>query len=191
MAAKKRGFFEYVKTAFLNHWNLLFFGAGTIAAAVSGHADIALPLLAAGEIAYLTGMSTNRKFQKYVDAEDYREARQEASETQTQPALKKIYQALDPITRMQMQDLLVSLWREVEATIFFVTHSIEEAVYLGDRVYLFSNSPGTILEEVEVPPPDRPAMDMQREPAFQEVVYELRDTIDRLEREQDLPQAKR
>ena len=99
--------------------------------------------------------------------------------------------ALDPITRMQMQDLLVSLWREVEATIFFVTHSIEEAVYLGDRVYLFSNSPGTILEEVEVPPPDRPAMEMQREPAFQEVVYELRDTIDRLEREQDLPQAKR
>ena len=51
--------------------------------------------------------------------------------------------ALDPRTRMDMQNLLVGLWREVEATVFFVTHSIEEAVYLGDRVYLMSRSPGT------------------------------------------------
>ena len=42
--------------------------------------------------------------------------------------------ALDPQTRMNMQDLLIRLWREVEATVFFVTHSIEEAVFLGDRV---------------------------------------------------------
>ena len=52
--------------------------------------------------------------------------------------------ALDPETRMEMQDLLVSLWRAVEATVFFVTHSIEEAVYLGDRVYVLSSSPGTL-----------------------------------------------
>ena len=97
--------------------------------------------------------------------------------------------ALDPITRMHMQDLLISLWREVEATVFFITHSIEEAVYLGDRVYLMSNSPGTILEEVEVPPPDQPAMKMQRDSDFQQVVFRLRDTIDRLEQEQQ--QAKR
>ena len=56
--------------------------------------------------------------------------------------------ALDPQTRMNMQDLLLGLWREVEATVFFVTHSIEEAVFLGDRVYIMSNSPGTILEEL-------------------------------------------
>jgi NitT/TauT family transport system ATP-binding protein len=89
--------------------------------------------------------------------------------------------ALDPTTRMNMQDLLVGLWREVEATVFFVTHSIEEAVYLGDRVYLFSNSPGTILEELEVDPPDRPALEMQRESAFQETVYYIRDLINKLE----------
>ncbi len=52
--------------------------------------------------------------------------------------------ALDPETRMNMQDLLVSLWRAAEATVFFVTHSIEEAVYLGDRVYVLSASPGTL-----------------------------------------------
>ncbi|MDH3590344.1 MAG: ABC transporter ATP-binding protein [Planctomycetota bacterium] len=92
--------------------------------------------------------------------------------------------ALDPNTRMRMQDLLVGLWREVQATVFFVTHSIEEAVYLGDRVYLFSNSPGTILQELEVEPPDRPAMEMQRESAFQETVYYIRERIAKLEEEQ-------
>ena len=50
--------------------------------------------------------------------------------------------ALDPTTRLHMQELLVSLWREAQATVFFVTHSIEEAVYLGDRVYMFSSAPG-------------------------------------------------
>ena len=85
--------------------------------------------------------------------------------------------ALDPSTRMNMQDLLVSLWREVEATVFFITHSIEEAVYLGDRIYLLTNSPGTIFEEIEVDPPDRPARVMQREASFQDTVYYIRDTI--------------
>ena len=69
-----------------------------------------------------------------------------------------------------MQELLVSLWREAQATVFFVTHSIEEAVYLGDRVYIFSSSPGTILREMKVPPPDRPAKEMQRERAFIDLV---------------------
>ncbi len=50
--------------------------------------------------------------------------------------------ALDPTTRLNMQSLLVDLWREAQATVFFVTHSIEEAVYLGDRVYVFSSAPG-------------------------------------------------
>jgi NitT/TauT family transport system ATP-binding protein len=91
--------------------------------------------------------------------------------------------ALDPNTRMDMQNLLVGLWREVEATVFFVTHSIEEAVYLGDRVYLMSRSPGTVMEELTVTPPDRPAIEMQREPEFQETVYYIRDLINRLEKE--------
>ena len=72
--------------------------------------------------------------------------------------------ALDPTTRLHMQELLVELWREAQATVFFVTHSIEEAVYLGDRVYVFSSAPGTILREMPVPPPDLPPKEMQREP---------------------------
>ncbi|MBA3391809.1 MAG: ABC transporter ATP-binding protein [Deltaproteobacteria bacterium] len=89
--------------------------------------------------------------------------------------------ALDPPTRSRMQDNLVKLWREQSPTIFFITHSIEEAVYLGDHILLFSNSPGTVLKEIRVPPPDRPSIEMQRDPKFIDVVMGIRETIDRLE----------
>jgi NitT/TauT family transport system ATP-binding protein len=92
--------------------------------------------------------------------------------------------ALDPQTRMNMQDLLIGLWREVEATVFFVTHSIEEAVFLGDRVYVMSSGPGRIEKELEVEPADRPALEMARDPRFQETVYYIRDLIARLEGEE-------
>lgn len=89
--------------------------------------------------------------------------------------------ALDPNTRVNMQDLLVRLWKEVQATVFFITHSIEEAVFLGDRVYIMSNSPGTILEEMQIAPPDRPAREMLREPRFLETAHYIRDRITLLE----------
>jgi NitT/TauT family transport system ATP-binding protein len=88
--------------------------------------------------------------------------------------------ALDPDTRLSMQDQLVGLWREQESTVFFVTHSIEEAVYLGDRVYVMSPSPGRLEREVPVPSPDRPARQMQREKAFLDIVFELRDLVEKL-----------
>jgi NitT/TauT family transport system ATP-binding protein len=89
--------------------------------------------------------------------------------------------ALDPQTRMNMQDLLVGLWREIEATVFFVTHSIEEAVFLGDRVYIMTSAPGTVLKELQIEAADRPSKDMQRQPRFQETVYYIRDLISQLE----------
>ncbi len=89
--------------------------------------------------------------------------------------------ALDPPTRLNMQELLVDLWRENEATVFFITHSIEEAVYLGDRVYIFSSSPGTILREMEMPPPALPPREMERKPDFLERVWEIRDIVEKLE----------
>ena len=89
--------------------------------------------------------------------------------------------ALDPSTRLRMQDMLVSLSREAQATVFFITHSIEEAVYLGDRTFVFSSAPGTILKEMTVPPPDFPAKEMQRQPEFMKIVYEIRDMMETLE----------
>ncbi len=88
--------------------------------------------------------------------------------------------ALDPTTRLHMQELLVNLWKEAQATVFFVTHSIEEAIYLGDRVYVFSSAPGTIIREMVVPPPTHPPKEMLRERDFVERVCEVRDIMDNL-----------
>ena len=93
--------------------------------------------------------------------------------------------ALDPTTRQRMQDLLVSLWRELEATVFFITHDLPEAVYLGDRVFVFSPSPGTIAHQFAVAPPDRPAREMQQEPVFLESVRHVRSLLDKLEAGKD------
>jgi NitT/TauT family transport system ATP-binding protein len=79
-----------------------------------------------------------------------------------------------------MQELLVKLWKEAQATVFFVTHSIEEAVYLGDRVYVFSSSPGTIIREMVVPAPTHPPKEMLRERDFVDRVCEIRDIMDNL-----------
>ena len=86
--------------------------------------------------------------------------------------------ALDPTTRLNMQELLIALWREARATVFFVTHSIEEALYLGDRVYVFSSAPGTIIREMAVPPPTMPAKEMLRDPSFVDRLCEIRDIMD-------------
>ncbi|MGH7554812.1 MAG: ABC transporter ATP-binding protein [Longimicrobiales bacterium] len=89
--------------------------------------------------------------------------------------------ALDPRTRLNMQDMLVGLSREAQATVFFVTHSIEEAVYLGDRGFIISSAPGTILKDMELPPPDLPAREMQRKPEFMDIVYHIREIMEALE----------
>jgi ABC-type nitrate/sulfonate/bicarbonate transport system ATPase subunit len=89
--------------------------------------------------------------------------------------------ALDPMTRLRMQDLLIKLWEAAEATVFFVTHSIEEAVFLGDRIYVFSNPPGTILEQCFAPRPDRPAIESQALPEFSERVKYIRSKIAKME----------
>ena len=81
--------------------------------------------------------------------------------------------ALDRVTRWEMQDLLIRIWREVEATVFLITHDLAEAVYLGDRIFVLSEAPGTLVEEVPVPHPDRPAADMQRTPEFNQIVSEI------------------
>ena len=45
-----------------------------------------------------------------------------------------------------MQELLVQLWNEQQGTVFLVTHSVEEAVYLGDRVFVMAAKPGRLVE---------------------------------------------
>jgi len=89
--------------------------------------------------------------------------------------------ALDPATRLDMQDLLVRLWRDVQATVLFVTHSVEEAVYLGDRVFLMDTTPGRIAEEIRLPTPTAAARAAQSEPWFNEQVDRIHRSIERIE----------
>ena len=59
--------------------------------------------------------------------------------------------ALDAQTRSEMQQLLLRVWEETASTILFVTHDVEEAIYLADRIFIMSAHPGTIVEDVQVP----------------------------------------
>jgi len=59
--------------------------------------------------------------------------------------------ALDALTRMRMQELLLDIWTRVRTTIVFVTHDIDEALFLADRVVVMSPRPGRIVEEITVP----------------------------------------
>jgi NitT/TauT family transport system ATP-binding protein len=63
--------------------------------------------------------------------------------------------ALDELTRLEMNDLLLDLRRVTGATVLFVTHSISEAIYLSDRVVVFSKRPAVIVKElaIEIPYP--------------------------------------
>jgi len=58
--------------------------------------------------------------------------------------------ALDAQTRSDMQQLLLKVWDETASTILFVTHDVDEAIYLADRIFIFSARPGTIVEDLPV-----------------------------------------
>ena len=95
------------------------------------------------------------------------------------------FSALDEPTRYEMQRLIMELWHEVEATVFIVTHSIAEAVFLGDRVWIFTPAPGTIGREfVDGVPPtrDEDPLTAQESKAFKDVVQEVAHAFRELEK---------
>jgi NitT/TauT family transport system ATP-binding protein len=61
------------------------------------------------------------------------------------------FSAVDAMMRVELQDLLLQLWQELGLTILFVTHDLDEALYLAQRVIVFSASPGRVAETVDVP----------------------------------------
>ncbi|HEX3031054.1 MAG TPA: ABC transporter ATP-binding protein [Bacillota bacterium] len=64
--------------------------------------------------------------------------------------LDEPFGALDAITRFKMQAWLLDLWQQFKPTILFVTHDIEEAIFLSDRIYVFSSRPAKVKLEVPV-----------------------------------------
>jgi NitT/TauT family transport system ATP-binding protein len=58
--------------------------------------------------------------------------------------------SLDALTRLELEDTLLRLWEELGTTILFITHDIEEAIYLSDRIWVLSRRPSQIIEELRI-----------------------------------------
>ncbi len=85
--------------------------------------------------------------------------------------------ALDINTRLQMQELLSSLWLEFHPTVIFVTHDIAEAVYLGDDIYIMRSNPGQFVQHIHVDLPFQRSRSIKRDPHFIELVHEVEDKM--------------
>ena len=67
--------------------------------------------------------------------------------------LDEPFGALDAITRSEMQAWLLNIWDDIRRTVLFITHDVDEAVYLSDRVLVLDGPPGRIVADVHVPIP--------------------------------------
>jgi len=80
--------------------------------------------------------------------------------------LDEPFGALDALTRSEMQEWLLGVWEESRRTVLFVTHDVEEALFLADRVYVMSPRPGRIVAELPVRFPRPRRLDLVGDPAF-------------------------
>lgn len=82
--------------------------------------------------------------------------------------------ALDAITRDGLNVELRRIWKETNKTILFVTHDIEEAVFLSTKVIVLSNRPSTIREQIDIDLPDQRTLDIKHDKQFLDYVTRLR-----------------
>ncbi|HTM10520.1 MAG TPA: ABC transporter ATP-binding protein [Verrucomicrobiae bacterium] len=86
--------------------------------------------------------------------------------------------AVDAQTREQLQEELLKIWNKTDTTVIFVTHSIDESIYLSDRVIIMQSRPGRIKEEVKIDLP-RPRWegDVKADPRFAELRAQVRESL--------------
>jgi NitT/TauT family transport system ATP-binding protein len=78
--------------------------------------------------------------------------------------------SLDALTRLELEDTLLRLWQELGTTILFITHDIEEAIYLSDRIWVLSRRPSRIIEELRIEfPRPRGQVTTRAETRFMEI----------------------
>jgi NitT/TauT family transport system ATP-binding protein len=86
--------------------------------------------------------------------------------------------ALDALTRHHMQELLTAVWEKHRLTVLFVTHDVEEAVYLSDRVAVMTNRPGRVKASIDIDLPRPRRYELVSSPEFRElqrqVLHEIR-----------------
>jgi ABC-type nitrate/sulfonate/bicarbonate transport system, ATPase component len=87
------------------------------------------------------------------------------------------FAAVDAQTRAELEDLILRLWQRLNVTIVFVTHDIDESVYLGQRVIVLSNSPTVVLDDVKIDlPGERDQVTTRSRPEFSRLrtrIYQL------------------
>jgi NitT/TauT family transport system ATP-binding protein len=108
------------------------------------------------------------------------------------------FSALDAQNKLLLQEELLRIWDEQKKTVVFITHSVDEAVYLGDRIMVMTAQPGRVKCFVRVPlPRPRAIIELQKAPEFGELIHriwsELRDEVQRAREQenQDAAQDKR
>jgi NitT/TauT family transport system ATP-binding protein len=78
--------------------------------------------------------------------------------------------SLDALTRLELEDAVLRLWAELKTTIVFITHDIEEAVYLSDRILVLSRRPSEVIEEMRIDfPRPRDQVSTRAEARFMEI----------------------
>jgi NitT/TauT family transport system ATP-binding protein len=86
--------------------------------------------------------------------------------------------SVDAQTRQLLQEELLELWQREQKTVIFVTHSMDEAVYLSDRVVVMTPRPGQVAEILDVPlPRPRVAEDVRRDPRFVDLTNYIWDSL--------------
>ncbi|TYP77710.1 ABC transporter ATP-binding protein [Paenibacillus methanolicus] len=91
--------------------------------------------------------------------------------------LDEPFGALDALTRLHMQTWLLSLWEADRRSVLFVTHSIEEALLLSDRILVLSPSPACVAREIEVPFARPRSESLWTDPLFNELKLEIYDML--------------
>ena len=85
--------------------------------------------------------------------------------------------ALDAQTRVVMQQILTNMWQKFRLSVLFVTHDIEEAIFLSDRVYVMTARPGRIKAELEIALPRPRTAEMMSSMMFTQILHKLRNLI--------------
>jgi len=91
--------------------------------------------------------------------------------------LDEPFGALDAQTKRSMQDFLLTVWRRTGTTILMVTHDVEEAIYLSQRVYVLAARPGRVAAEVGIPFGHDRGPNIKRDPRFLDLRDELSDLV--------------